>query len=65
MFDFSVHQAAGMVAVQGSIPVKDALVALQMRAFSSQISVSDLALRVIGGRIRYLAQGRTWLENEG
>jgi hypothetical protein len=45
--DFRVHQAAGMVAVQGSFSVKDALVALRAQAFSSGRELSELAERVV------------------
>jgi hypothetical protein len=46
-FDFSVHQAAGMVAVQGSMSVGSALVALRAHAFATNASLSELALRVV------------------
>lgn len=46
-FDFSVHQAAGMVAVQGSMTVGTALVALRAHAFAMNISLSELSLRVV------------------
>jgi len=46
-FDFSVHQAAGMVAVQGSMTVGDALVALRAHAFASNTALSELAIRVV------------------
>ena len=46
-FDFSVHQAAGMVAVQGSMTVGNALVALRAHAYATDTALSDLALRVV------------------
>ncbi len=46
-FDFSVHQAAGMVAVQGSMTVGNALVALRAHAYATDSALSDLALRVV------------------
>jgi hypothetical protein len=45
--DFRVHQAAGMVAVQGSMSVKNALVALRSHAFASEIELSTLAESVV------------------
>ena len=46
-FDFSVHQAAGMIAVQGSMGLGDALIALRAHAFGSDLSISELAQKVI------------------
>ncbi|MGA2969586.1 MAG: ANTAR domain-containing protein [Acidimicrobiales bacterium] len=46
-FDFTVHQAAGMVAVQGSMTVGDALVALRAHAFATNTALSELAVRVV------------------
>jgi hypothetical protein len=45
--DFRVHQAAGMVAVQGSMSVKNALVALRAHAFASEMELSTLAEHVV------------------
>jgi hypothetical protein len=45
--DFRVHQAAGMVAVQGSMSVKNALVALRSHAFASEMELSTLSERVV------------------
>jgi GAF domain-containing protein len=49
-FDFSVHQAAGMVAVQGSMSVKGALVMLRAHAFALGVDLSALASAVVAGR---------------
>lgn len=62
MFDFSLHQAAGMVAVQGSMTVADALVALRLRAFATEWLLADVAANVVARRLRYEPVGRSWLE---
>jgi len=61
-FDFSVHQAAGMVSVQGSLSIKDALVALRAHAFASQETSSALAQRVIARQIHLDPTSGTWQE---
>lgn len=60
--DFRVHQAAGMLAVQGSMPVKDALVALRSHAFSSNTELSDLAELVVTRRVRFDPLTSEWIE---
>ena len=62
MLDFSVHQAAGMVATQGEMSVKDAIVALRMHAFAENRSLSEVAASVITRRLRYQLAGRIWLK---
>ena len=63
MFDFSLHQVAGMVAVQGSMTVADALVALRLRAFATEWLLADVAAgNVVARRLRYEPVGRSWLE---
>jgi len=64
MFDFALHQAAGMVSVQGSMPIKDALVAIQSHAFATAKGIDDVAVTIISRRIRYSAPGGTWIEGE-
>jgi hypothetical protein len=64
MFDFSVHQAAGMIAVQGSLTIGDALVALRAHAFALNASLTDLAVNVISRRTRFDGESRTWSEAE-
>lgn len=61
MFDFTVHQATGMVAAQGDMSIKDAIVALRMHAFAENRSLSDVASSVVGRRLRYQLAGRIWL----
>ncbi len=60
--DFRVHQAAGMLAVQGSMSVKDALVSLRSHAFSSDTELSILAENVVTRRIRFDPLAREWIE---
>ena len=64
-FDFSVHQAAGMVAVQGSMSVGDALVALRAHAFAIGASLSELAVSVVVRDVHFDAVGGTWRSARG
>jgi len=59
--DFRSHQAAGMLAIQGSMSVKDGLVALRAHAFGAGSLISDLAERVITGATRFDLESREWL----
>ena len=59
-FDFSVHQAAGMVAVQGSMSVGDALVALRSHAFAIGSSLSALAIGVVVRDVHFDPASATW-----
>jgi hypothetical protein len=58
--DFSVHQAAGMIAIQGSMSVRDALVTLRAHAFASNSRLSELAERVISRETRFESESGTW-----
>jgi hypothetical protein len=59
-FDFAVHQAAGMLAVQGSLSVRDALVALRAHAFSTNCIPSVLAERVVNRQVHIDRETGTW-----
>ncbi len=59
-FEFSVHQATGMVAVQGAMSIKDALVTLRMHAYTSDMSLEELAALVVARQIHYEVSDRTW-----
>ncbi|MHB8378882.1 MAG: hypothetical protein ACYDB2_03050 [Acidimicrobiales bacterium] len=59
-FDFAVHQAAGMLAVQASLSVRDALVALRAHAFATKTAPSVLAERVVQRQIRINSQDGEW-----
>jgi GAF domain-containing protein len=52
-FQFVVHQAAGMVAVQLGVRVADALLRLRARAFSTDRLVADVARDVVARRLRF------------
>jgi hypothetical protein len=52
-FRFVVHQAAGMVAAQLDVPVAEALLRLRARAFSDGRLVSEVAVDVVGRRLRF------------
>jgi GAF domain-containing protein len=61
-FDFSVHQAAGMVAVQASLSISSALIALRMHAFSCAESLSSVSARVISRALRFDFGLQEWIE---
>lgn len=62
MFDFSVHQAAGMVAVQAEVDIATALVALRMHAISVAERLSIVSARVISRELRFDSTTREWKE---
>ena len=62
-FDFSVHQAAGMVAVQGSMSVGDALVALRAHAFAIGVPLSQLAISIVVRDIYFDPITGTWRDD--
>ena len=64
MFDFSVHQAAGMIAAQGEMSVKDAIVALRLHAFAENLSLSAVAASVVARHLHYQLEGRIWLKDD-
>lgn len=47
-----VHQAAGMVSVQATISVPDAVVMLRAYAFAEDRPITDVATAVVGGELR-------------
>ncbi|MGD0055150.1 MAG: GAF domain-containing protein [Acidimicrobiales bacterium] len=61
-FDFSVHQAAGMVAVQGSMSVGSALVSLRAHAFALNVALSELAQRVVTRQTAFDPTSRSWVK---
>jgi hypothetical protein len=64
-FDFAIHQAAGMLAVQGLTDVGDALVLLRTHAFATNTPISTLATRVIARETSFSRENGTWLEETG
>jgi hypothetical protein len=64
ILDFRVHQAAGMLAVQGSMTVKDALVLLRARSFSVGSQLTDLAARVVSGASRFESDSKEWIDEQ-
>jgi hypothetical protein len=62
MLDFRVHQAAGMLSVQASVSVKDALVLLRAHAFAIGCQLSELADRVVSRRTRFEAETQEWVD---
>ena len=61
-FDFSVHQAAGMVAVQALVSISSALIALRMHAFATSESLQKVSARVIGRELRFDQVLQEWIE---
>jgi hypothetical protein len=61
LLDFRIHQAAGMLSVQGSMPVRDALVFLRTRAFGEGGQLSDLAERVVSGTTSFDSTTDEWI----
>ena len=59
--DFRVHQAAGMLAVQASMSVKDALVFLRAHAFALGCQLSDLAERVVSRTTSFAPESQNWV----
>jgi hypothetical protein len=59
-FDFAVHQAAGMVSVQGSMSVGDALVSLRAHAFTHDCTSSALALRIVARDVCFDPEAHEW-----
>jgi hypothetical protein len=59
-FDFAVHQAAGMVSIQGAMSVGDALVALRAHAFTNDFTSSALALRIVARDLCFDPETRDW-----
>ncbi len=62
--DVTLHQASGMVAVQGSMSVADAQVALRARAFSTGEKLFDVVRSVINRDVRWEPRTRTWLRGD-
>jgi hypothetical protein len=62
MLDFRVHQAAGMLAVQGSMSLKDALVLLRAHAFGIGCPLSELADRVVKRATHFDPEIQEWVD---
>ncbi|MGD0690868.1 MAG: GAF and ANTAR domain-containing protein, partial [Acidimicrobiales bacterium] len=62
--DFRVHQAAGMLAVQGTLSVKDALILLRAHAFGVGRELSDLAERVVTGKTYFDSNTGEWIDDK-
>lgn len=56
-FRYVVHQAAGMVAAQLDISVREALVRLRAHAFGNERSLTDVATDVVFRTLRFDADG--------
>ena len=61
-FDFTVHQAAGMVSVQALISISSALIALRMHAFATSESLQRVSARVVGRELRFDHESQEWIE---
>jgi len=63
--DFRVHQAAGMVAVQGSMSVRTALVLIRTHAFAEAMEISLLAEQIISRSTRFDHDTDSWVAGTG
>lgn len=61
-FQYVVHQAAGMVAVQLGVGLTEALIRLRANAFSHERLVADVARDVVARRLRFDGAGGTGTE---
>lgn len=52
-FQYVVHQASGMIAVQLGVTVGEALTRLRAHAFGNSRSLTDVARDVVGRRLRF------------
>lgn len=52
-FNSEVHQATGMVSVQGSVPLAEALLLLRARAFAEGMTIGDVARAVVTRTLRF------------
>lgn len=60
-FDFRVHQAAGMVAVEALMSISSALISLRMHAFTTSQSLSNVSARVIARELRFDTTSQEWI----
>ncbi len=60
-WDLAVHQAAGMLAVQASTSLADAMVMMQAHAFGSGSTMSLLAEEVVARRVRFDGESASWV----
>ena len=64
-FDFTIHQAAGMVSVQGAMSVGNALVTLRTHAFATSTALLALAKRVVAREVIFEPASGAWREATG
>ena len=63
--DFAIHQAAGMLSVQASLTVRDALVSLRAHAFATNIALAILAGEVVGRSTHFDPVTQEWMRDGG
>ena len=61
LWNLSVHQAAGMLAVQASTSLADAMVLMQAHAFGSGSTMALLAEEVVARRVRFDGGSASWV----
>jgi hypothetical protein len=64
-FDFVVQQAAGMIAVQGSTSVHEALVLIRAHGFASSERSTAIAHKIVAGFLIYKADSGEWIVGHG
>ena len=60
--EVAVHWACGMVAVQGTMSVRDSLVILRSHAFATGVTLADLAARVVANETHWNADRLAWAD---
>lgn len=62
-FDMVIQQAAGMVSVQGSMSVGDALVRIRAQGFATSRTSVEIAHLVVERRLRFNRTTESWVES--
>ncbi len=62
-FDFSVHQAAGMVAVQASVSISNALQSLRMHAYALSETITSVSGRIVARQLSFDGDSQEWIES--
>ncbi len=60
--EVTVHWACGMLAVQGTVSVSDALVILRSHAFATGVTLAGLAARVVANETHWDADRLAWAD---
>ncbi len=61
-FDFTIHQAAGMLSVQARNDVGEALELMRTHAYATSTPISELAARIIARETGFDSKSGTWYD---